>query len=361
MELTLRQVNSSFWVGKKVFLTGHTGFKGSWLSIWLKALRADVVGFSLESAATNPSLYTVARVNEDVTSLMGDVRDYEALHDAILAAKPDIVIHMAAQSLVRESYRAPIESYSTNVMGTVNILEAVRRVGTARAVINVTSDKCYENQTGEVAFAEDAAMGGYDPYSSSKGCSELVTTAFRRSYFHDGRVAIASARAGNVIGGGDWAPDRLVPDVLRAFEKGKSVFIRNPGATRPWQHVLEPLSGYLLLAESLYEHGALYAEGWNFGPGNQNVRDVRWIVDQMARNWGRGARWTHDACDHPYEATHLSLNAAKAAHRLGWKPRWDLLKTLTMISEWHEHWLSGKDPKRKCLDQIMDYETSEFL
>jgi CDP-glucose 4,6-dehydratase len=270
-------------------------------------------------------------------------------------ARPDIIIHMAAQPLVRYSYQAPIETYATNVMGTVHVLEAARQIGSARAVVNVTTDKCYENKEWLWGYREDEPMGGYDPYSSSKGCSELVTSAFRRSYFEAAEIGLASARAGNVIGGGDWALDRLVPDILRAFERSEKVLIRNPHSIRPWQHVLEPLSGYLALAERLYQHGNSWAEGWNFGPRPDDARPVQWIVEQMVAAWGDGAGWTLDEASHPHEANYLKLDISKAAARLNWHPRWDLASALERIVTWHRGWLNGEDVRSLCLAQINEY------
>ena len=276
-------MNHSFWNGKRVLMTGHTGFKGSWLSLWLQSMDAQVVGYAL-APPTDPSMFEVAEIGKGMLSIIGDIRDLKHLRAVFAEHKPEIVIHMAAQPLVRYSYIEPVETYSTNVMGTVNLLEVVRNTGSVKAVMNVTSDKCYENREWAWGYRENEAMGGYDPYSSSKGCAELVTAAYRNSYFHPEKyqqhgVAIASARAGNVIGGGDWAGDRLIPDILRAITEGKAVNIRNPYAIRPWQHVLEPLYGYLQLAQKLYEEGTAYAEGWNFGPNDENAKPVQWIVE----------------------------------------------------------------------------------
>lgn len=282
-------MNPFFWQGKRVFLTGHTGFKGSWLSLWLQHMGAELTGFAL-APATSPNLYALANIERGLDSHIGDVRDFPALVDSITAARPEIVIHMAAQAFVRASYDFPVETYATNVMGTVHLLEAVRRVGGVKAVVIVTTDKCYENREWNWGYRENEAMGGHDPYSSSKGCAELVSAAYRSSYFDpvaysEHRVALATARAGNVIGGGDWSLDRLIPDILRAFAEQKAVQIRNPNAIRPWQHVLEPLHGYLTLAELLYEQGSKYAEGWNFGPIESDAKPVKWIVAELAKAW----------------------------------------------------------------------------
>ncbi len=355
-------MNRTFWKGKKVLITGHTGFKGGWLAIWLQKLGADVLGYAL-SPPTEPSLFEVARVADGMTSITGDVRDLEHLKAVVAEHRPEIVIHMAAQALVRYSYRNPVETYATNVMGTVNVLEAVRQTESVRVVVNVTSDKCYENKEWVWGYRENEPMGGHDPYSSSKGCAELVTSAYRNSYFpvadyprHG--VAIASARAGNVIGGGDWAQDRLVPDVVNAFMEGRPVIIRSPRAIRPWQHVLEPLSGYLCLAEQLWERGAELAQGWNFGP-DDDARPVLWIVKYLADLWGEGAGWELDSAEHPHEAHYLKLDCSKAKSLLAWSPR----LRLTTALEWTVEWYQGyrRDEDMRCLTeaQIARYEDME--
>lgn len=353
----MAHVNPRFWHGKRVFLTGHTGFKGSWLSLWLQSMGAQVHGFAL-TPPTEPSLFTAAKVANKMTSTIGDVRDYEAVVTAMRVCAPDIVLHLAAQPLVRYSYQAPVETYATNVMGTVHALEAAREVGGVRAIVNVTTDKCYENREWIWGYREDEPMGGYDPYSNSKGCSELVTSAYRRSFFQTGDIALGSARAGNVIGGGDWALDRLVPDILRALEKEQPVVIRNPHSTRPWQHVLEPLSGYLVLAEKLYTDGQTYAEGWNFGPREEDARPVQWIVERMVESWGNGGTWRLDGGEHPHEANYLKLDISKARARLDWTPRWDLATALQHIITWHRAWLAGEDVHALCLRQIEQYSTT---
>ncbi|TAM30287.1 MAG: CDP-glucose 4,6-dehydratase [Nevskiaceae bacterium] len=350
----MQQVDPSFWKGKRVFLTGHTGFKGSWLSLWLQQMGAVLQGYAL-APATNPSLFDEARVAEGMGHTIGDVRELGALLAAMVAFKPEIVIHMAAQPLVRLSYVQPVETYATNVMGTVHLLEAVRRTAGVRAVVNVTTDKCYENKEWVWGYREDEPMGGHDPYSNSKGCSELVTSAYRRSFFGEGGCALASARAGNVIGGGDWALDRLVPDILRAFEAGKSVIVRNPQATRPWQHVLEPLSGYLVLAQALWNQGATVAEGWNFGPDDTDARPVNWICDRMVEAWGNSAAWQLDPGANPHEANFLKLDISKAKFKLGWTPTWELAIALEKIVTWHQAWLSQSDVQALCLAQIEQF------
>ncbi len=348
-----------FWRGKKVFLTGHTGFKGSWLSLWLQSMGVQVTGYALQ-APTNPSLFEVAKVAQGMTSIIGDIRDAEALSRAMREAAPDIVIHMAAQPLVRYSYVNPVETYSTNVMGTVHLLEAVRQTPSVRAVVNVTSDKCYDNKEWVWGYRENEAMGGFDPYSNSKGCAELVTSAYRNSFFHpakyaEHRVALASGRAGNVIGGGDWADDRLIPDILRAISDSRPVVIRSPHAIRPWQHVLEPLSGYLLLAQHLYERGVEFAEGWNFGPNDEDAKPVQWIVDHLTQQWSEGASWKFDEGDHPHEAHYLKLDCSKAKMRLHWQPRWHLAYTLEVIVAWQRAWLAKEDMRSFTLRQIAQY------
>ena len=347
-------VTPDFWRGKRVFLTGHTGFKGSWLSLWLQSLGGELGGLAL-AAPTEPSLFNVGRVGDDMVSTIGDIRDLGTVVNAMTAFKPDIVIHMAAQPLVRLSYSEPVETYATNVMGTVHVLEAVRRCSSVRCVVNVTTDKCYENREWEWGYRENEPMGGHDPYSNSKGCSELVTSTYRSSFLQKAGIALASARAGNVIGGGDWASDRLVPDILRAFERNAPVVIRNPHSTRPWQHVLEPLSGYLMLAERLWSEGESFAEGWNFGPRDDDAQPVLWIVEQMARAWGEGARWQLDSGEHPHEAHYLKLDISKARHRLGWQPRWNLNTALANITHWHRAWRAQQDMRQVCLEQITQY------
>ena len=356
-------MNPAFWKGKRVLITGHTGFKGSWLSLWLQSMGAKVVGYAL-APPTNPSLFEVAHVSFGMTSVIGDIRDLAHLQAVLAEHQPEIVIHMAAQPLVRYSYLEPVETYSTNVMGTVNLLEAVRHTKSVKAVVNVTSDKCYENREWDWGYRENEAMGGYDPYSNSKGCAELVTAAYRNSYFHPDKyaehgVAIGSGRAGNVIGGGDWAEDRLIPDMMRAITSGQPVSIRNPHSIRPWQHVLEPLSGYLLLAQKLYEEGPAFAEGWNFGPNDDDAKPVEWILDYLTMTWGEGASWKLDGGNHPHEAHYLKLDCSKAKSRLQWLPRWTLAKAIDQICVWHKTHLAGSDMRAMCLDQIKQYETAQ--
>ncbi|MBV9772383.1 MAG: CDP-glucose 4,6-dehydratase [Gemmatimonadetes bacterium] len=349
----------SFWAGKRVLVTGHTGFKGSWLALWLQALGAEVTGYSLAPPST-PSLFQLADVAGGMKSVEGDVRDLERLAATVRSEEPEVVVHMAAQSLVRQSYSDPVETYATNVMGTVHLLEAVRRTPSVRAALVVTSDKCYENREWVWGYRENEPMGGFDPYSNSKGCAELVTSAYRSSFFRPGgstaATAVASARAGNVIGGGDWAADRLIPDMLRAFLAGEPVRIRNPHAIRPWQHVLEPLAGYLRLAERLCEGGGDYAEGWNFGADDRESRPVSWIVERLTALWGEGARWELDAGEHPHEAHYLKLDCSKARERLGWTPRLPLEAALEWIVEWYRAYRSGDDVRGITEAQISRYQ-----
>jgi CDP-glucose 4,6-dehydratase len=357
-------MNSLFWRGKKVFITGHTGFKGSWLSLWLHELGAKITGYSL-NPPTTPSLFELCDLSELVNSVIADIREKDQLAEAVLAAGPEIVIHMAAQPLVRESYKSPVETYEINVMGTINLFEAVRRCKDVKAVINVTTDKCYENKEWLWGYRENEPLGGYDPYSNSKSCSELATAAYRNSFFNPSDyanhgVALASARAGNVIGGGDWAADRLIPDCIRAILKGEKIVIRNPIAIRPWQHVLEPLSGYLLLAKKLYEDGPKYAEGWNFGPDDQDAKPVEWIVDTMCKKWGQGASYEIDKGEHPHEARYLKLDCSKAKAELGWAPRWSLEKAIDTIIEWTKAYNKNKDLREACLEQIGEYERDDL-
>ena len=348
------QITPAFWKGKRVLLTGHTGFKGSWMSLWLQSMGALVRGIAL-APPTAPALFDVARVAEGMEHEIADIRDLAAVLPLVRDFAPEIVIHMAAQPLVRLSYKEPVETFATNVMGTVNVLEAARAAGGVRVIVNVTTDKCYENREWDWGYRENEPMGGHDPYSSSKGCVELVSNAYRSSFLFIEGIAMATARAGNVIGGGDWADDRLVPDVLRALEKNVPVEIRNPVSIRPWQHVLEPLSGYLLLAERLYTEGSAWAEGWNFGPRDEDAKPVQWIVEKICAEWGDGASWTKQPGDHPHEANYLKLDISKARNRLDWTPRWDLEEALARIIHWHHAWRDGADMRVICLEQISDY------
>ena len=360
----MRRISADFWKNKKVFLTGHTGFKGSWLSIWLHSLGANVIGYAL-APPTKPSLYESAEVRRIVHSVYEDIRDYKTLQAALRESGAEIVIHMAAQSLVRESYLHPVETYEVNLMGTVHVLEAVRSCRGVRAIINVTTDKSYENQEWVWGYRENDKLGGNDAYSSSKSCSELATASYRNSFFAPARydqhgVAVATVRAGNVVGGGDWAKDRLIPDCLRALLKGEPIPIRNPYAIRPWQHVLEPLSGYLILARLLYEEGCKYAEAWNFGPDNEDARQVEWVVKKLCEKWEKTATYFVDKGPHPHEASYLKLDCLKAKSILMWRPRWDLETALDKIIIWTKAYRAGADLLKVCKDQISDYTTYGF-
>jgi CDP-glucose 4,6-dehydratase len=353
-------MNPDFWQGKRVLLTGHTGFKGSWLSLWLQSMGAQVTGYAL-APSTNPSLFQIAEVAHGMSSIIGDIRDLAKLQAAFTKHQPQIVIHMAAQPLVRFSYQNPVETYSTNVMGTVHLLEAVRNTPGVKAVVTITTDKCYENREWVWGYRENEPMGGFDPYSNSKGCAELVSAAYRSSFFNADTyawhgVATATARAGNVIGGGDWAQDRLIPDILAAFENGRNAYIRNPRAIRPWQHVMEPLSGYLLLAEQLFEHGPSFGEGWNFGPNDEDAKPVGWIVDQMAALWGMGAQWRLDTGEHPHEAHYLKLDISKARSRLNWHPKLRLKDALALIIDWSKKRQAGANMRQLTLAQLQAFQ-----
>ncbi len=344
-----------------MLVTGHTGFKGAWLSLWLQQLGAELTGLS-DGVPTTPSLFELARVQEGLTHVVADVRDAEGVAAAVASSQPEVVVHMAAQPMVRRSFAAPRETYETNVMGTVNVLEAVRTAGadSVRAVVNVTSDKCYDNREQGRPFTEDDPMGGHDPYSNSKGCAELVADAYRRSFFSDSTgPRLASARAGNVIGGGDWGEDRLVPDIMRAAAARAPIAIRNPEAVRPWQHVLNPLSGYLLIAQELMgADPAAAAAGWNFGPSQDDVRPVRWITDRLAARWPESLAWHVDPGPHPHEAQFLSLDSARARERLSWRPRWELEQTIASIVDWHTAHRDGADMRTATLQQIEEFSTS---
>ncbi|MFL9501572.1 CDP-glucose 4,6-dehydratase [Rhodopseudomonas palustris] len=347
---------SDFWRGKRVFLTGHTGFKGGWAAIWLKMWGAEVCGYALPPS-TDPSLYEIANVGKGIQSVLADIRDFDRLKVEVSRFKPDIAIHMAAQPLVRYSYEAPVETYATNVMGTVHVLEALRAAGTARVIVNVTSDKCYENREWIWGYRENEPMGGHDPYSSSKGCSELITSSYQKSFFNDPSGAVlASGRAGNVVGGGDWSADRLIPDVIRAFLKDEPVAIRNPNSIRPWQHVLEPVGGYLLLAEKLWHERQTLAGGWNFGPDQDAARPVREVVEMIKQCWDAPRVWEDCSDPHaPHEAKFLFLDVAKARMRLGWRPRWTLRQTLDATVTWYRSVDRGEDARQLCEMQIRDY------
>lgn len=353
--LDIRKVDQSFWKGKRVFVTGHTGFKGSWLCIWLTQMGAEVKGYALRPQS-NPALFDLTNIEKTIINEFGNILDFDQLKKSMIDFDPQILIHMAAQPLVRLSYKEPIDTYMTNVIGTVNVLEAARSCNNLKSIVSVTTDKCYENKEWNWAYRENEPLGGHDPYSSSKGCAELVTAAYRKSYFFDKDTpALASARAGNVIGGGDWAEDRLIPDALRAFNNGKELIIRNPLAIRPWQHVLEPLSGYLILAENLFLHGNKFADAWNFGPDDADCRNVQWILDQMVNLWGDKAVWKLDINPQPYEATFLKLDCSKAKALLKWHPKWSIKTVLGRIHEWNSVFLINGDLRNKCIEEINAY------
>lgn len=350
----------SFWKGRKVFLTGHTGFKGSWLSLWLESLGATITGYAL-APPTQPSLFEQAQIGLSIRSICADVRDFPRLSAALAECRPDVVIHLAAQSVVRRGYEDPIGTYSSNVMGTVHLLEAIRQLQLRCVVVNVTSDKCYENREWIWGYRENEPMGGRDPYSNSKGCSELVTAAYRDSFFPPESfqrhgVALASARAGNAIGGGDWTSDQLIPDLIRGFLAGDSCLIRNPSAIRPWQFILEPLGGYLLLAERLWEEPNCFASGWNFGPAETEAKPVAWIADTLSGLWGNGAAWELDTAVHPREAHFLRLDASRARACLDWHPVLPLDLALRWIVEWYRAFQAGSDLRSLTQQQIERYE-----
>ncbi len=354
-------LNRSFWRGRRVFVTGHTGFKGSWLCLWLHVLGAEVTGYGLDPP-TEPALFQQAAVAGLVHSVRADIRDFTQLKRVIEEASPDVVIHMAAQSVVYRGYEDPIDTYSSNVMGTVHLLEALRQICRPCTVVNVTSDKCYENREWVWGYRENDPMGGHDPYSSSKGCAELVSAAYRDSFFHHDSVskhgiALATARAGNVIGGGDWTSHQLIPDLIRAFLADEPCMIRNPSAYRPWQFVLEPLRGYLLLAERLAEDPTRFASGWNFGPANTEIRPVSWIADEMVRLWSGNAAWELDSENHPHEAHALRLETSKAATELHWQPALPLARALEWVVEWYRGCKDRYDLQKLTLSQIEQYES----
>lgn len=362
MENMAVKLTKEFWHGKRVFLTGHTGFKGSWLSLWLNSWGAEVTGYALEPP-TDPSLFELCRIDERINSVIGDTRDGDRLAQAMHSADPEIVLHLAAQPIVRESYKDPVGTYATNVLGTVNVLEAVRSCQNVRALVNVTTDKCYENKEWTWGYRENEPLGGYDPYSSSKACSELVTASYRSSFFNPSDypkhgVALATARAGNVIGGGDWALDRLVPDSIRALLKGENVRIRNPYATRPWQHVLEPLSGYMLLAEKLYQEGPRYGEAWNFGPEESDAWPVEAIVKLICEKWGKNSIYQVDDGEHPHEAHYLKLDCSKAHSLLDWRPHWNIGTAIEKVVEWSLAYKNSQDMNEICLAQIEEFTTN---
>ncbi len=353
-------VFSNIYNGKRVLITGHTGFKGSWLSIWLNELGANVIGYAL-NPPTTPSLFEVCDLKKKVTSIIGDIRNLKMLRDVFEKYQPEIVFHMAAQSLVRYSYKKPVETYETNIIGTVNLLEVCRHTPSVRVIVNITSDKCYENRDQVCGYKEDDPMGGYDPYSSSKGCAELITNAYLKSFFNPENFkehgkCLASVRAGNVIGGGDWAEDRFIPDCIKALLKNKPIIIRYPDAVRSWQHVLEPLFGYLLLAQRLYQEGPTFTGGWNFGPDDEGVKPVGWLVEQITEMWGNNASWEIDQGNNPHEAHYLKLDCSKAKSKLDWHPRWNLKLALDKTIEWYKAYCNHEDMLNITINQIKSYE-----
>ena len=349
------EVNPSFWNNKRVLITGHTGFKGAWLTIWLKKLGAEIIGFS-NSIPTNPSLYELSGINSDIISITGDIRDLSTLQNTLSQHKPQIVIHMAAQSLVSNSYEDPVETYSTNIMGTVNLFEAVRKSDNASVIINVTSDKCYENKETFDGYVETDEIGGYDPYSNSKACSELVTSSFRNSFFKDKSVEknLASVRAGNIIGGGDWSKNRLIPDIMKSLQQGTLLKIRTPNGIRPWQHVLDPLNGYLILAEHLWNDGAKFSEAWNFGPDPDSIKPVSWIIDQISEYLGSPVNWEKSTQD--FHETHvLSLNCSKSKSKLNWNQKLNLIDSIKWTVDWFKEFYNKSDMKKVTEKQIDDF------
>lgn len=354
-------MNAQFWRNKRVLLTGHTGFKGSWLCLWLQKLGAHIAGYALPPRP-GENLFDLAALGEQMQSVYGDIRSSETLERLFNSFQPEIVFHLAAQPLVRRSYLQPVETYEVNVMGTVRLLEAAKKSPSCRVVVNITSDKCYENKEWAWGYRECDPMGGLDPYSSSKGCAELITAAYRHSFFNpeaaSKSVAIASARAGNVLGGGDFSEDRIIPDFMASIITGRSLHIRNPNAVRPWQHVLEPLAGYLLLAEKLWTHPSVYAQGWNFGPPPGDVRSVRWIVDRLSEYWPEKVHWDIDTGPKLHEAHLLLLDSAKARMLLGWTPRWTLEQALRAIVDWQNAYMGGESVRDVILRQIGIYDAS---
>jgi len=353
-------MKKKFWNDKTVLLTGHTGFKGSWLSLWLQKLNVNLIGFS-KSIPTNPSLFELAYVDNGMTSIMGNICDYDKIEEVVKEYKPEIVIHMAAQAILRESYKNPIETYATNVMGTVNLLESIRKTGNTRIILNITSDKCYEPNESSKGYQETDRLGGYDPYSNSKACAELVTSSFRNSFFNlsgyeKHRISLASCRAGNVIGGGDWGVDRLIPDIMKAILNDEVIKIRYPNATRPWQHVLDPLNGYLTLAEKLWSSGPEYSEGWNFGPVTNDEKPVKWIVEKLIEQRDKNIEWSIDDDIKPHEENYLKLDCSKATMRLDWKPKMNLEQGLDWIIDWYKQYEKNNDMRKVTEKQIDDFQ-----
>jgi len=346
-------IDIKFWKNKRVFVTGNTGFKGSWLTLWLHHLGAEVRGYSLHPISS-PALFYELKLNRIIDTTFADIRDQVSLEKSMLGFNPDILIHLAAQPIVKLSYKHPLETYEVNVMGTAKVLDVARNCSNLKAIVNVTSDKCYENDERINGYKEDDPLGGFDPYSSSKACSELVTSAYRLSFFEEKKIGVASARAGNVIGGGDWSDDRLIPDIFRAFANSNPVYVRSPRSTRPWQHVLEPLSGYLLLCQKLYEDYRFYSKGWNFGPKDEDIRTVEWILDRMVEKWPN-SNWKLDHDSDFHEAKSLKLDISSTLRDLGWSPRWDLTSTIDKIIDWQKSWLNHQDMRKLSLIEIEKY------
>ncbi len=353
-------MNKGFWNKKKVLVTGHTGFKGSWLSLWLQKVNANVTGFS-KSIPTDPSLFEIADVENGMTSIMGNICDYGKLEKTINEFKPEIIIHMAAQAILRESYNNPIETYATNVMGTVNLLESIRKVGNVKVILNVTTDKCYEPNESSKGHIETDRLGGYDPYSNSKACSELVTASFRNSFFNPKeyqkhKTSLATCRAGNVIGGGDWGKDRLIPDIIRGILKNETIKIRNPNSTRPWQHVLDPLNGYLTLAEKLWSSGSKFSESWNFGPLEKDEKPVKWIVKKLTEQYSKNIMWDTDNNASPHEENHLKLNCTKANSKLNWLPKLNIEQGIEWTFSWYKKYEEKDNMREVTEEQIKEFE-----
>ncbi|MDF1760617.1 MAG: CDP-glucose 4,6-dehydratase [Coxiellaceae bacterium] len=353
-------MKKDFWHGKKVLITGHTGFKGSWLSLWLLSLGAEVSGYALEPK-TQTSLFSLLKLKKRIDHTIADIRDFESLKKTVRRVSPDVIFHLAAQPLVRQSYIEPVYTYQTNIMGTVNVLEAIRNSSTHCALLNVTTDKCYENNESFYRYRETDPMGGYDPYSSSKACSEIISSAYARSFFskHIEGAMVATARAGNVIGGGDWSSDRLIPSVITAVLSNESIKIRNPRAIRPWQHVLEPLYGYLLLAEKLYDYPNEYSGAWNFGPNEESVISVESLLKIIRNHWGVGCNWSEESNSNLHEASVLLLDSTKSNEKLSWKPRFELDEQVGFTISWYKSWSNNANMLKITLDQISEYESRE--
>ena len=351
------EIDSNFWNGRSVFITGHSGFKGGWLSLWLKEMGANIYGYSLE-ASTNPNFFNIINLGSKIhNSVVGDIRDLPRLTKSMQEAKPSVIFHMAAQPLVRQSYKDPIETFTTNLIGTINVFEAARKIETVETIVNITTDKCYENQEWDRPYQETDRLGGYDPYSSSKACSEIATSAYRNSFLSEAGIKLASARAGNVIGGGDWAVDRLIPDFFRSIDSNETLRIRSPKAVRPWQHVLDPLSGYIMLAEKLVINSSNYAEAWNFGPEQSGAKTVLWVLDRLSEKF-TNSRWEIENTKQHHEASLLKLDISKAKSKLGWKPRWSLETAIDNTVEWYQAFKENKNMEDFTIKQIKLYQSS---